>query len=176
MERARQGDRDAFADLVRHYDSRLRALAFHLLGGRQLMDDVMQEAYLKAFRALPRFRGRSSIGTWLYRLTYNACIDELKRARRRPLSAELPAAPQTGSTVVPDPGEEIVQKSALRNALMGLSPTERAAVWLVDGAGFDYDGAAMVLGIPAGTVASRLSRGRDALRGALKEFAPRTGR
>src|ERR671934_126486 len=86
----------AFPELIERHDRALRALAFRLLGDRDRMDDVLQEAYVRAYRALPRFRGRSLPGTWLYRIVYNACIDELRRERpdrRLPLAAvrEAPA-------------------------------------------------------------------------------------
>src|SRR3954447_22883970 len=81
VDRARRGDDRAFAHIVRHYDDGLRALAYRLLGDRTRMDDALQEAYVHAYRALPRFRGDSSLGTWLYRIAYNACLDELKRTR-----------------------------------------------------------------------------------------------
>ena len=163
---ARAGDGAAFAALVRPHDARLRGLAYHLLGDRDLMDDAMQEAYMRAFTALPRFRGRSSIATWLYRLTYNACIDELRRARRRPPGAPLHEVDDSRSPV-PDPGELVGGRAELRDALMELSPGDRAAVWLVDAVGCDYAEAAAVLDVPEGTVASRLARARAALRRAL---------
>ena len=82
LERARDGDHDAFAAVVRLYDRRLRGIAFRVLGDRERMDDALQEAYLRAFRALPRFRGDARVSTWLFRITYNACLDELARARK----------------------------------------------------------------------------------------------
>src|SRR5215211_9387059 len=82
VDRARRGDQEAFAAVIRHYDRGLRALAYRLLGDRERMDDALQEAYLKAFRALPRFRGSSKLGSWLYRIAYNTCLDELERSRR----------------------------------------------------------------------------------------------
>src|ERR671922_504516 len=82
LEDAKRGDPSAFANVIRHYDRGLRSLAYRLLGDRDRMDDALQEAYLKAFRALPRFRGDAKLGTWLYRITYNACLDELARARK----------------------------------------------------------------------------------------------
>ena len=82
LDRARRGDHEAFAIVVRHYDPQLRALAYRLLGSRDRMDDALQEAYVKAFRALPRFRGQSQLGTWLHRIVFNACLDELGRLRR----------------------------------------------------------------------------------------------
>jgi RNA polymerase sigma-70 factor (ECF subfamily) len=82
VERAKRGDDASFRALVLHYDRGLRSLAFRLLGSRERMDDALQEAYANAFRALPGFRGAASLGTWLYRIAYNACLDELERGRR----------------------------------------------------------------------------------------------
>jgi RNA polymerase sigma-70 factor (ECF subfamily) len=166
LERARRGEEQAFALLVRHYDEGLRALAFRLLGDRTLMDDALQEAYVKAYRALPRFRGASSPGTWLYRIAYNACVDELKRTRqvvaldsvREPVDAR------------PGPAEAVSTRSGLADALACLPPEDRAAVLLVDARGFDYREAAQVLGVPEGTIASRLHRARAALRAALGDL------
>jgi RNA polymerase sigma-70 factor (ECF subfamily) len=160
--RARRGDGDAFAALVRLHDRMLRALAYRLLGDRQLMDDVLQDAYVKAFRALPRFRAESSVATWLYRIVYNACQDELRRARR---SREEPLGEELGSAA--DPADAVAQ-SDVAAALAGLTPQDRAAVLLVDALGSSYDDAAEVLGVPRGTVASRLNRARPALRAALE--------
>src|SRR5262245_6653697 len=73
LAQARRGDERAFAAFVRHYDAGLRALAWRLLGDRALMDDALQETYVKAYRALPRFLGEAGPGTWLYRIAYRAC-------------------------------------------------------------------------------------------------------
>ncbi|MGH2995097.1 MAG: RNA polymerase sigma factor [Gaiellaceae bacterium] len=167
VDRARGGDQEAFAVLIKHYDPGLRSLAYRILGDRDRMDDALQETYVKAFRALPRFRGDSKLGTWLYRIAYNACLDELGRSRRvvqLPLDDEA-ERPSFGA----DPGDVVASRRDLAAALAGLSPEERAAVLLVDAQGFDYRDAGDVLGIPVGTVASRLNRARAALRSALAE-------
>jgi RNA polymerase sigma-70 factor (ECF subfamily) len=167
IERARNGDQDAFTAVIRHYDDGLRALAFRLLGERDLMDDVLQEAYVKAFRALPCFRGESRLGTWLYRIAYNACLDELRRSRRTealPLEAGVPSR-------AADPGDVAARRGDLERALAALPSDERAAVFLVDAQGFDYRESAHILGIPEGTVASRLNRARASLRIAFGEAA-----
>jgi RNA polymerase sigma-70 factor (ECF subfamily) len=167
LERARRGDQEAFAAVIRHYDSGLRALAYRLLGDRDGMDDALQEAYVKAFRALPRFGGRSKLGTWLYRIAYNACLDELERSRR---DVHLPLTEETAEAGPwAEPGEVVPRRRDLVDALAALPAEERAAVLLVDAQGFDYREAATVLDIPEGTVASRLSRARAALRRALSE-------
>lgn len=164
VERARRGDSRAFAEAVTHYDARLRALAFRLLGDRDGMDDALQEAYVKAFRALPRFKGDSGLGTWLYRITYNVCIDEL---RRRPVVPHVSANGSDPATAGPDPEEAAIARGDLAAALAALPADHRAAVLLVDAHGFDYAEAGRILGIPPGTVASRLNRARGTLRRAL---------
>jgi RNA polymerase sigma-70 factor (ECF subfamily) len=167
LERARAGDQRAFTDVVRHYDHRLRALAFRLLGDRASMDDALQEAYVKAFRALPGFREDAGLGTWLYQITYRACVDLQRREGRHEASSldETGTAPTSPS----DPAATATARTDLSRALAALPLDQRAAVLLVDAEGLDYDDAAAVLGVAPGTIASRLSRGRAALRAALAE-------
>jgi RNA polymerase sigma-70 factor (ECF subfamily) len=175
LERAKRGDQEAFAAVIKHYDPGLRALAYRLLGDADRMDDALQEAYVKAFRSLSSFRGESRLGTWLYRIVYNACLDELGRARRVvQLPLEEAAEPPDGR---PDFAEAVADRSELAAALQELTPEERAAVILVDAQGFDYRGAGKVLGVPEGTIASRLNRARARVRRALGEQgARRVGR
>jgi hypothetical protein len=94
------------------------------------MDDALQEAYLKAFRALGTFKAGSDFGTWLYRITYNACIDELRRLKRTPQATDDLADPAS-----PSPGPEQVVGAAetVRRALATLPPDQRLTVVLVDG-------------------------------------------
>jgi RNA polymerase sigma-70 factor (ECF subfamily) len=156
-------DADAFVALLRDYDLRHRRLAFRLLGDRERMDDVLQEAYARAFRALPRFRGGATLGTWLYRIVYNACLDELRRSGAR---REVPLDEWRDRG--PDRTDRVEERLDLEAALAALPVELRAVVLLVDADELSYGEAAEVLGIPAGTVASRLSRARDALKGALQ--------
>ena len=163
--RARRLDADAFVELVERHDLSHRRLAFRLLGDSGRMDDVLQEAYVRAFRALPRFRGDSSLETWLYRIVYNACIDDLRRRREHETLEEwddrLVAAPT-------EPEERL----DLAAALASLPPELRAVVLLVDAEGLSYAEAADVLGAPAGTIASRLNRARSHLQAVLKGATP----
>jgi RNA polymerase sigma-70 factor, ECF subfamily len=167
LERAKRGDQGAFASVIKHYDPGLRALAYRLLGDVDRMDDALQEAYLKAFRNLSSFRGESRLGTWLYRIVYNTCLDELARSKR------VVQLPLEDASDPPDAGTEfaeaVADRSGLAAALAALTPEERAAVFLVDAQGFDYRSAGNVLGVPEGTVASRLNRARAGLRRALGE-------
>jgi RNA polymerase sigma-70 factor (ECF subfamily) len=168
-----RGDPAAFADLVRRHDERLRRLAYKLLGGdRELMDDALQEAYVRAYRALPRFRHDATIGSWLYRIVYNACVDELRRLRRRATPFDPASAAGTAwDPVSPAPGPEraAVARDATARALATLPDIYRITVVLVDGEGFDIQTAARVLDVAPETVRSRLWRARIALRRALGE-------
>jgi RNA polymerase sigma-70 factor, ECF subfamily len=166
LERARDGDHDAFAAVVRLYDRRLRGIAYRVLGDRDRMDDALQEAYVRAFGALPRFRGDARVGTWLFRITYNACLDELARARKTTYVALDELVEQASEGLELE--ESFDARSEVSAALTELSPDERAVVFLVDVEGFDYTSASRVLGVPVGTVASRLNRARAALRSALR--------
>jgi RNA polymerase sigma-70 factor, ECF subfamily len=167
LARAKAGDRQAFTDVVRHYDQRLRALAYRLLGDRAAMDDALQEAYVKAFRALPGFREDAGLGTWLYQITYRACIDHQRRESRHPTDSSGWSRPDTAAPS--DPAATAASRTDLQRALAGLPVDQRAAVLLVDAEGLDYAAAAAVLGVAPGTIASRLSRARAALRAALAE-------
>lgn len=161
VEAARSGERPAFEELLRRHDARMRGLAFRLIADRSRMDDALQEAYLKAFRGLAGFRAGSDFGPWLYRITYNACVDEIRRRKRAPVAQEEAAEP-----VSPRPGPErvVMASEMVRAALSDLPDDQRVTVVLVDGEGFDHREAARILGVAPGTVASRLHRARAALR------------
>lgn len=166
---AQAGDDEAFMTIMRHYDRRLRIVAYHVLNDRQLMDDVLQEVTLRVYRSLARFRGESSLGTWLCHITYHACCDAMARAGRlEPLPPEkLPDPPDP----TPDAADALATRSALAEAFATLPPEQRLAVLLVDREGYDYRTTAAILGIPMGTLASRLSAARAALRRSLRSSA-----
>jgi RNA polymerase sigma-70 factor (ECF subfamily) len=171
---AQRGDREAFIGVLRHYERRLRGIAFHHLQDQQLMEDVLQEVAIRAYRGLPAFRRESSVGTWLCRLTYNTCVDVHRR--RRP---DEPIAPQSVALVPgadSDPADAIAERDLVMQALAGLTPEQRLAVLLVDREGFDYASAAEILGVPVGTLASRLNRARAQLRVRLASAADQGAR
>jgi RNA polymerase sigma-70 factor (ECF subfamily) len=166
--RARRGDADAFLALVEPHDRGLRALAFRLLGDRELMDEALQNAYANAFAGIGTFGGRAAVSTWLYRIAYNACLDELRRLARMP--ELVPLAEQSAAASTDGDGDpDLPVRLDLAAALRTLPVELRAPVLLVDGHGFSYPEAADVLGVPEGTVASRLNRARAALRAALAD-------
>jgi RNA polymerase sigma-70 factor (ECF subfamily) len=162
------GDRGAFRELVVRHDDRLRGLAARMLAGDpHRVDDVMQEAYVRAYRALPGFRGDADLGTWLYRITTTACLDELRRGQRRPQPVDLTAPGWERPSARSGPEQRVTTADTVARALASLPEDQRAAVVLVDGEGLDYGQAAEILGVAHGTLASRLSRARATLRSLL---------
>jgi RNA polymerase sigma-70 factor (ECF subfamily) len=155
-------------DLLVEHDRQLRQLALRLLDDPMLVDDALQEAYLKASAALPRFRGESSLGTWLHRIVHNVCVDELRRRRRR---AEKPYDEREMDAAPADAGDFSAERADLGAGLADLPHDLRVAVVLVDGYGMPYAAAARMLGVPTGTVGSRAFRARAALRHSLADRA-----
>ena len=168
---ARTGDVVAFEALVRTHDDRMRALAFRMTGTRAGMDDALQDAYLKAFRSIGGFRGDAAFSTWLHRIVTTTCIDHARRRGRR-REDELPDEPRPGGAAVDPAGDLVTRRVLLRRALDDLDPDHRAALLLVDGDGLSYGEAGRVLGVPVGTVSSRLSRARTEMRRMLQEDRP----
>ncbi len=166
VERVQRGDHGAFTELVGRHDRRLRTLASRLLRSPERVDDALQEVYIKAFRTIGRFRGDADVGTWLYRITYNTCLDELRR--RHPVLVDGDFDPPS---IEPGPAERYAAASEVAHMLGRLSPELRATVVLVDGYGFDYADASRRLDVAPGTVASRLHRARRQLRGATANAA-----
>lgn len=170
VDRARAGDDTAFGQLIDHYDQRLRGLVYLLLAGdHAAMDDVLQDAYLKAYLGLAHFRGGSDPGTWLYRIVYNAGIDELRRRARRPQPVDTAAARFDHPSERSGPDGEVGATDATLRALRALPDDQRVTLVLVDGQGFDTATAAEMLGVAPGTVRSRLSRARATARAILFE-------
>lgn len=163
---AQAGDHRAFTVIVGRYDSRLRALAYHLLGDAHLTDDVLQDVYLKAFLGLPALTTPSALRTWLARITYTTAVDHLRRRSRLVPVAETELELRTGDG--PDTVDALAANSRVRGALRRLPVDQRAVVVLVGVQGLEYAQAAEVLGVPPGTVASRLASARKVLRAALR--------
>ena len=160
LDAARHGDSDAFMVIYDEYADRLRGLAYRTLGDPGLIDDAMQEIAVKVFRSLPGFRGDSAIGTWLYQITFRTCLNMLRgRGRTMPVPDVEALQPDRAA----DPADAVLLRLELAAALASLPPNHRAVVFLVLEQELDYRTAGNILGIPPGTVASRLSAARTAL-------------
>jgi RNA polymerase sigma-70 factor (ECF subfamily) len=146
--------RRRFENLLDRHEARLRRVAYGMLGDPHRVDDVLQEAFLKAYSHLPdTFADDRHESAWLFRIVHRCCLDELRRRRRRP---EVVATVERG-------GEDD-NSLVVAGALAELNERERAVVLLVDLIGFDYDTAALALRVPRGTIASRLNAARARLR------------
>lgn len=152
---------------MHRHGGRLWAVALRTLGDREEAADAVQDALLAAYRGAPAFRGEAAVGTWLYRITVNACLDRLRRARVRP-TVPLPEA--AGDLGVADPADAFAAADLsldVAAALHRLPVEQRLAVVLVDVQGLPVAEAAAVLQVPEGTVKSRCARGRVQLAGLL---------
>jgi len=157
--RAVGGDTTAINDLLRlHYD-RLYSLCLRMTGNEADALDACQEALLAVVRGLPSFDRRSAFPTWAYRVTTNACLDELRRRRRRPIAS----VDDMAAIEHRDLPEHAAERLDVQAALNRLPPEFRAAVVLRDLTGMSYEDISATLGIPPGTVRSRIARGRAAL-------------
>lgn len=164
IEAAQAGDRQALDALLRlHYD-RVYAICRRMTGNDHDALDATQDALIALTRGLSRYDGRAAFSTWAYRVTTNACLDELRRRRRRPVpAAELMIDASNGSG--PSLDQTVTDRITIDDALATLPPDFRAPVVLRDVLGLDYAEIGDVLGIPPGTVRSRIARGRKALAG-----------
>jgi len=166
VERARRGDHDAFAELVRARVARLDAAARLILRDRELAADATQEAFIRAWRNLPGLRDPDRFDGWLHRLLVRSCIDALRHRRARPAEVELQS---TDGPAYPDPARDVVDRELIDDALRRLDPTWRAVVVLHFFLGMSLPEAAATLGIPLGTAKSRLHRSLGLMRLAIAD-------
>jgi RNA polymerase sigma-70 factor, ECF subfamily len=161
IERARRGDQDAFTALLDGRLARLDAAARLILRDGELARDAVQEAMIRAWRDLPGLRDPERFDAWLHRLTVNACLDLVRRHRRRVIEVELTPI-DSPSTV--DMSRDLADRELLDRALAGLQPGHRAVVALHYLLGMPLPQVAQTLGIPTGTAKSRLHYALGAMR------------
>ncbi|MGH3015377.1 MAG: RNA polymerase sigma factor [Gaiellaceae bacterium] len=157
VRRAQRGERFAFEKLVERHEQRLYTLAARVLGSRDEAADAVQDALVRAWLALPKFRADARFSTWLYRITVNAAHDA--RAKRRVPPVEEPPDPV-------DPRDRFAEQELsgeLQRALNALDESYRTAVVLYDVLGCSYAEIAELTEVPEGTVKSRIFRGRSEL-------------
>jgi RNA polymerase sigma-70 factor, ECF subfamily len=179
VRRAREGDPEAFRRLVEDHLPRLWKVAWRILRHREDTEDVMQEVFLAAYRALPRFRGECSLSTWLHRIAVTRALNHLSSGAEKIRRSSEPWERDGGEEF--HPAGEPAASSPLRALETGelqrrlarcldkLPPAWRAALALRDVEGFSYEEMSRSLKIALGTVRSRLARARLALRECLQE-------
>lgn len=192
------GDKEAYRLLVERYQNRLLTMVTDILKSREDAEDVVQESFVKAFLSLRNFKGQSSFYTWLYRIAYNMAIDVRRKSGRRGgnhveykegvgVNKIATAEGEVIQTItgavqhlqnVEGPHAALVRKEVghrLQQVLGELSEEHRAVIMLREVDGLNYDEIAHAVGVPRGTVMSRLHYARKALQNALRDFVHPTG-
>ncbi|MGE5415893.1 MAG: sigma-70 family RNA polymerase sigma factor [Acidobacteriota bacterium] len=176
-----EGDTRAFEELVGKYQHKVYSLSFRYMGNEDDANDMSQEAMIKAYRSLKSFKGDSSFSTWLYRITANVCLDELRKRKRtlHMISLDEPVATLDGDDLereIADSSptadimyERKVLEEQLQGVILTLKPEHRSVVVLRDVMDLTYEDMADILQCSVGTIKSRLSRAREILRKKLSD-------
>ncbi|MFQ3609888.1 MAG: sigma-70 family RNA polymerase sigma factor [Fimbriimonadales bacterium] len=173
IERAQARDTEAFDQIVHRYADRLYNYVVRLLGNAQDAEDVVQEVFIRAYQALPNFDGRASLSTWLYRIATNLCIDHRRKQSRRVPTVSIHRDETSeddfgewefADQQTPNPLEHALSRelqAVVEGAIAQLSPKLKTVLLLYDVEELSYEEIAQVLGIPMGTVKSRLNLARS---------------
>lgn len=178
VDRSQQGDTKAFDVLVLKYQQQVFSLIYRLTSDRQAVEDLAQDIFHNAYRAIRHFQGKSSFFTWLYRITVNTCINFTKQQRLRRMITSVEENPYGD---VPSPSHEEVDgpERALENkqlagliekALTSISEDKRTILILRDIEGLSYEEIAAIMDCPIGTVRSRLFRAREKIQAKLRAY------
>lgn len=176
-ERCQRGDAGAFEELYRLHAGRLYSLTLRMAGSVQEAEDLLQDVFLQAHRKLGSFRGESSLGTWLYRLGMNHCLDYVRGRHARmgratdSLDEDTALEPAAPAPAVPS----AISRIGLERAIAQLPDGCKAAFLLHDVEGFEHQEVAAILGVSIGTSKSQVHRARQKLRGMLTA-CPEPGR
>ncbi len=181
IKRCKAGDREAFNEIIGNYQKKVINIAYHFLGNYTEAIDLTQDAFIRAYLSIRRFRQDSSFYTWLYRITVNLCKNRLKYRKRHgfyqkrsldePLELEEGSVRLDLATGKPSPRESLESKekiSLIRQAIDSLEETQRTVLILRDREMMRYEEIARVLKCEVGTVKSRLHRAREILKEKLK--------
>ena len=171
VERVQNGDKQAFDMLVLKYQSRVMSLVQRLIRDHHEAQDIVQEAFIKAYRALPRFRGDSAFYTWLYRIAVNTAKNHLASKGRRPAieGVELEEAEIVGIPKLQDnetPEHQLLRdelQQVVFGAINNLPDDLKTAITLREFDGLSYEEIAHIMDCPVGTVRSRIFRAREAI-------------
>ena len=175
VDRSRGGDVDSFNQLILRWERPIYALAYRVIGREEDARDVCQEAFLRAYRALPGFKGEAKFSSWLYRITLNLCRDWIRRQRRAPVTQMPEETDLLEAAAAAGPRESIEdlvarrELSAVVESAMALLPAEqRTAIILKEYHGMTFQEIADLQGCPLSTVKTRLYQGLSVLRRQLE--------
>jgi len=186
LNHARQGNQDAFAELVAFYEDKVYGLSYSLTKNQVDAQDLAQEVFLQAYLAIKNFRGEADFGTWLHRITVNLWLNNHHKKKIKPVfNLDAPLETEEGKMMrlLPDsndgPEEITVQKEFRRQVkaeLNNLPPAQQTVLILREVEGYSYTEIAHILNCSVGTVRSRLSRARQCLQKKLRDLNNEGGR
>lgn len=180
IEKSKKGDADAFSELILAYEKKIISFTYRMLGNTEDAEDAAQEVFVKAYRAISGFDGKSSFKTWLYKIASNVAMDELRKRKRRnsDKTISLYSESEDGEYELPlssekdEPFEEARKnelQKVLQNAIGELKDEYRLVVVMRDVQNISYEDIAKTTGLSLGTVKSRISRGRLSLKKILEK-------
>ena len=179
VQRVQNGDKQAFNLLVQKYQFRIRHLVSRFVKDATEQEDIVQESFIKAYRAIGRFRGDSAFYTWLYRISVNTAKNYIVAAGRRPPAQDVDVddvlnVRATGQLVEDNSPEQIMQNDQLvatvKSAIASLPDELREAIQLRELDGLSYEDIAEVMDCPIGTVRSRIFRARESIEAAISDL------
>lgn len=179
VQRCREGDLDAFDQIVEAYDQKVFNLTYRMTGDYADASDLSQEVFIRVYRSLHNFRGESSFSTWLYRIATNVCLDEIRRRNRKtvvPLNQRIYLDDEQFRDI-PDWSnlpEAVVQSKEIQEEIQrminSLRPEYRLVIILRDIQGYSYEEIGKIIGCSLGTVKSRINRARKSLKKKIIEY------
>lgn len=177
LEKAKNRDIEAFEVLIEGCRKKVYNISLRFLGNQEDAMDISQEVFIKIFRSLESFKGNSSFDTWVYRMTVNLCLDELRKRKNKnviSIDESFPSEDGDFKKQFDDksPGPDVLAerketKRIIEDAVNSLNEEHRTAIILRDIQGFSYEEVARLINCPEGTVKSRINRARQALRNIL---------
>jgi len=185
IKRAIDGDEGAYRELLQNYHGAIFNLLFKMVRNREETEDLVQEAFMKAFRALPSFNEEYAFSTWLYKIAINNCIDHMRKKRLKTYSMNKPVQSKDGEIEreFPDtsmsPDKKLLsdeRATLIENAIDDLPENYKVAIVLRHSEEKSYEEIAQILNIPLGTVKARIFRAREMLKKMLKsKLSPHMG-
>ena len=174
IERARNGDEEAFVLIYERFSPQIYRYVFRLVGSREIADDVTQETFLKAFQGIRGIARDSNVSAWLYRIASNACFDLLRRRKLITWMPILDESEKSDEFTSDDFAPQVIESQIVRRTLREMPPALAVCLVLRSVEGFSCEEIAEILKIPKGTVFSRLARAREAFVAVYRELSRNT--
>lgn len=181
IQRALRGDETAYQELMANYYQRIYALIYQIIKNREETEDLVQDTFMKAFRALPDFNPQYAFSTWLYKIAYNNCIDIIRKRKLKMISLDHPIREDENQSPLsseieneePSPEETLLfseKQKHIQKAIEKLPEIYREVILLRHQEELSYEQISEILCLPVGTVKARIFRAREILKKALKEI------